>query len=251
MLTCAHISWAQENTDIQITWIDTPSTVNDSHITLKWGIKATAQITAVDITHNGTAVKGINAVSNDGYDMKKSQVLKLEKGENVVDIIVTTITGSKKDSKTIKLLTDDGNNSHDDIGDYENLDSMIVAAYRGEEKAQYLLGKSYLNGTNGLKKDMFESSLWFKKSAEYLFAPSQYEYAIALLEGRGILKNPPLAIEWLVQSANKDYAEAQMKLGLCYEIGEGVDKNIEKAKEMYRRCPLPEAKQRLMALEKQ
>lgn len=242
---------AQSSNDIQIRWIDTPIEVNDSHITLEWGIKSKSQIMNVSILLNGSAVKGINPVVNDGFDMKRSQVLKLEKGDNLIEIHVSTIDGSTKSSKTITLLTNDGNDNHGDFGDYENVDSMIIAAYRGNCGAQYLLAKSYFNGTNGLEKDLFESSLWFKKSAEHHHALSQYEYAMALIDGHGILKNMSLAIYWLTQSANKDCAEAQLKLGLCYENGDGVEQNVKKAKELYRKCPLPEAKQRLMALEKQ
>ena len=256
LLLCIHINtYAQVDNSIQIDWLNAPTTVNKSHVTLKWGIKDQSQITDITISLNGVSVKGINAVSNDGYDMQKSQVLTLEKGENVVEIVVTTIKGNRKSSKTITLLDENNedenhDNNYNDYGNYENINSMIMAAYNGDINAQYLLANSYLNGTNGLEKDLFESSLWFKKSAEHHYVPSQYEYAISLLEGRGILKNPSLAIHWLTLAASENYAEAQLRLGLCYETGVGVNQNLEKAKEWYNKCPLPEAKQRLMALEK-
>ena len=99
--------------------------------------------------------------------------------------------------------------------------------------------------------DLFESSLWFKKSAEHNYSQSQFEYSVALMEGRGIRKNKEAAIYWLKLSTENNCAEAQLKLGLCYEKGDGVPQNIEKAKELYRKCPLAEAKQRLSTLEKQ
>ena len=243
---------AQNAEDIQISWIDTPESVNESLITVRWGIKSKSQIIDVIISLNGNSVKGINAVTNDGYDMRKSQVLTLQKGDNIVDIYVKTVTGSKKSSKTIKLIGNDNDNNHndDDFGDYPSIDSLVVAAYQEDSKAQYLMGKSYLNGTNGFEKDLFESSLWFRISAELLYAPSQFEYSIALLEGRGIMRNQASGINWLILSANNNYSNAQLRLGLCYEKGEGVIQDVEKAKEWYRKCPLPEAKQRLVALEK-
>ena len=241
--------------EIQITWIDTPTSVHESHLTLKWGIKSNAQITDVSITLNGAPIKGIQAVVNDGFDMRRSQVVNLSKGDNVVEISVTTTNGSIKETRTITLIAgnqdDNSDDNHNDIGGYENIDSMIIAAYRGEPKAQYILGKSYLKGTNGFEQDMFESSLWFKKSAEHFYLPSQYEYAIALFEGRGILKNKASSIKWLSEAAQGNYAEARLKLGICYETGDGVQKDIEKAREQYRKCPLPEAQNRLQALENQ
>lgn len=250
LVTCA-LSLAQVVEDIQINWLDTPETVSESVITVKWGIKAKTQIIDVAISLNGNVVKGINAVANDGFDMKKSQVLTLQKGDNDVEISVKTTAGNSKSSKIIKLISNENNNLNDNaFGNYPSIDSLVVAAYQEDPKAQYLMGKLYLKGTNGFEKDMFESSLWFRKSAELQYVPSMYEFSVALLDGRGIMKNQAQGINWLTQSAMKEYAEAQFRLGLCYETGEGVKKDVEKAKELYRKCPLPEAKKRLKILEK-
>lgn len=244
---------AQNDTnDIVIEWMNVPEQTHDSYITVKWGIKSKSQITDIAIVQNGVSVKGINAVMNDGYDMRKTQVLKLSEGDNKIEIVVTSVNGTARSSRNIVFVSDNNNNNNnDDFGNYENIDSMIIAAYRGEEEAQYLLARSYLYGKNGLAIDLFESSLWFKKSAEHDYSQSQFEYSVALMEGRGIRKNKEAAIYWLKLSAEKNCAEAQLKLGLCYEKGDGVPQNIEKAKELYRKCPLAEAKQRLSTLEKQ
>lgn len=236
--------------DIVIEWSSVPEQTHDSYITIKWGIKSKSQITDIAVVQNGVSVKGINAVMNDGYDMRKTQVLKLMKGNNKIEIVVTCVNGTARSSRNIVLVSDNNNSNNDDLGNYENVDSMIIAAYRGEEEAQYLLAQSYLYGKNGLAIDLFESSLWFKKSAEHNNSQSQFEYSVALMEGRGIRKNQEAAIYWLKLSAENNCAEALFKLGLCYEKGDGVQQNIEKAKDLYRKCPLAEAKQRLGALEK-
>ena len=91
LLYCINVhANVQVDDNIQIDWLNAPTTVNKSRVTLKWGINAHAQITDISISLNGVSVKGINAVSNDGYDMLKSQVLTLKKGENNVEIIVIT-----------------------------------------------------------------------------------------------------------------------------------------------------------------
>ena len=102
-------SFAQSNSNIKITWIDTPNEVSESVLTVKWGIKADSQIKDVNILLNGQQTKGINAVSNDGYDMKKSRVFNLTKGENKIEITVTTLTGSQKATKVIKKIKKDRN----------------------------------------------------------------------------------------------------------------------------------------------
>ena len=249
-------SFAQSNSNIKITWIDTPNEVSESVLTVKWGIKADSQIKDVNILLNGQQTKGINAVSNDGYDMKKSRVFNLTKGENKIEITVTTLTGSQKASKVIKYITNDNNNNNNnnvvvnDFGNFECLDSMLVAAYRSNPEAQYLLGKSYLNGKNGFEKDLLEAALWFKKSAENSCAPSQYEYSISLFEGRGIYKNIQSALTWLDASVKQEYPEALLKMGILYENGTFVKKDIEKAAQLYKKCRLKEAKERLNKLGK-
>lgn len=252
ILTAISMVAQNDAKDIVIEWSSVPEQTHDSYITIKWGIKSKSQITNIAVVQNGVSVKGINAVMNDGYDMHKTQVLKLSEGDNKIEIVVTSVNGTARSSRNIVLVSDNNNNNNnDDFGNYENIDSMIIAAYKGEEEAQYLLARSYLYGKNGLAIDLFESSLWFKKSAEHNYSQSQFEYSVALMEGRGIRRNLEAAIYWLKLSADKNCAEAQLKLGLCYEKGDGVPQNIEKAKKLYRKCPLAEAKQRLSTLEKQ
>ena len=77
-----------------------------------------------------------------------------------------------------------------------------------------------------------------------------YEYAISLLDGRGIIKSVPLGIEYLNIAGDNEFAPALLILGIFYEKGNFVEKDVEKAKQLYRKCPLPEAKRRLEALEK-
>ena len=56
LATCA-FSQAQVAEDIQISWIDTPESVSESVITVKWGIRAKSQITDVAISLNGNAIQ--------------------------------------------------------------------------------------------------------------------------------------------------------------------------------------------------
>lgn len=247
ILVCVK-NFAQTDNDIQITWIDTQTEVAENLIKITWGIKASSQITDVVTSLNGIKTKGINAVTNDGYDMRKTQEFNLKDGENNIEIVVTTLKGNKMSTKNIfyKKRNDNDNPIVDnDFEEFECLDSLMEYAHFGHSKAQYLLGKAYLNGINGLSKDVFESSLWFKKAAEKSYPPAEYQFSISLFEGRGIYKNVSKALSWLNAAVNDDYAEAQLKLGILYETGKYVGKDIEKAKDLYRKCPLKEAKERL------
>lgn len=59
------------------------------------GHKGKLQITNVAISVNGVSLKGINAVSNDGYDMVKSQTVNLKEGDNNIRIEVSTEAGKR------------------------------------------------------------------------------------------------------------------------------------------------------------
>lgn len=245
MLILAATALAQSGNDIRIEWIGTPERVKSETLVVKWGIKADAQITGMTVSLNGIVQKGINAVVNDGYDMIKSQELMLKKGTNLIEIVVNTVKGSCKSSRTVTCASDDNvviNN--DDIV----VEDVLALAVIGDSVAQYILGKCYLDGTNGFSRDLFEASLWFKKSAEKSYPVAQYQYAISLLEGRGIYKSVHKGLEWLRSSVAQKYPEAQLKLGICYETGKYVDKDINMAKKLYKECSLVEAKERLNKL---
>ena len=70
------------------------------------------------------------------------------------------------------------------------------------------------------------------------------------LDGRGIIKSVPLGLEYMKIAGDNEFAPALFIMGIFYEKGNFVEKNVEKAKQLYRKCPLPEAKRRLEALEK-
>jgi TPR repeat protein len=44
------------------------------------------------------------------------------------------------------------------------------------------------------------------------------------------------AMIWIKKSADNNYPEAQHLLGYCYEIGEGIEQDLVKAIEFYRKA---------------
>jgi TPR repeat protein len=50
-----------------------------------------------------------------------------------------------------------------------------------------------------------------------------------LMQGDGVDQDTTLAVEWLLQAAEKNHAEAQWRLGLAYARGDGVMKNTSEA----------------------
>lgn len=251
LVVCGNLSsYSQNDQAIEITWLNAPSETQDNLLTLKWGIKAKSQITNVIISVNDVTLRGINAISNDGYDMVKSQTVNLKEGKNKIEITVLTQNCQKEACQTIICKTSDNEEDEDNEDFNVDVDVVVRQAYDKDSVAQYILGKMYMDGRNNMRKDAFEGSLWFKKSAEAGFPPAMYEYAISLLDGRGIIKSVPLGLEYMKIAGDNEFAPALFIMGIFYEKGNFVEKNVEKAKQLYRKCPLPEAKRRLEALEK-
>ncbi len=65
-------------------------------------------------------------------------------------------------------------------------------------------------------------------------AGAQFYVAIGYEEGRGVQKNMVKAVEWYKKAANNKHNGAQYRLGQLYEKGIGVSKSMAMAKKWYR-----------------
>ncbi|MBR4344697.1 MAG: sel1 repeat family protein [Lachnospiraceae bacterium] len=78
---------------------------------------------------------------------------------------------------------------------------------------------------------------WLRKSADNGFAPAQTSAAMRVL---GVLSPPEElkedALKLLLKAVEEDYPPALWNLGLLYEIGQNVEKNVEKGKELEERA---------------
>ena len=105
----------------------------------------------------------------------------------------------------------------------------------GTDKAQ-----SYYDQGKALydKKEYVEAVQFFKKAADLNHAEAQYKLGVCYEKGRGVDMNMEKAVEWYRKSAEQGQAKAQYNLALCYEKGKGVEKNDEQAKQLYKKAVL-------------
>lgn len=104
--------------------------------------------------------------------------------------------------------------------------SNPVAKYVGE--AFVSLGQYYLDGIKAmpLGSDPAYAASLLRHAASYFGnAEAQYLLASLYLEGKGVEKNPTLAINWLAISAKKQHAASQAILGELLWRGEEVPIN--------------------------
>ena len=134
------------------------------------------------------------------------------------------------------------------------------AAEKRLAPAQLLLGTFYLDGT-GTEKDPVQAVVWFKKASDpysfidisamavdpcgnldLLYKPGGAQetaescLGVCYEQGLGVEKDLVQAIYWYRKAAERGSASDQLNLGVHYENGEGVEKDIGQAIIWYRKA---------------
>ena len=100
-------------------------------------------------------------------------------------------------------------------------------------EAERLLNEAYtLYG----QQDFDRSTEVLRQSAELGNAWAQRYYGERLLNGFYAEQNKAEAVKWLRKAAKKKCPEAYYMLGICYENGDGVERDLNKAEAWYRKA---------------
>ena len=75
-----------------------------------------------------------------------------------------------------------------------------------------------------------------RQSAELGYVWAQIFYGRFLCKGIGTALDPAAAVEWFRKAADQNCPDAFYELGVCYENGEGVDRDLDKAIGWYRKA---------------
>lgn len=92
---------------------------------------------------------------------------------------------------------------------------------------------------------------WYRKSAEQDYAEAQVSLGVCYEKGEGVEKSAVDAKKWYEKAALQGYARGQFYLGDCYKMGVGVEKNVAEAVKWYRKAAeqgSAEAAERLKSL---
>ncbi len=103
-----------------------------------------------------------------------------------------------------------------------------------EAKAEKLL-KQAQELFDRLDKDV-ECAELLRQSAELGNAWAQVSYGRFLCKGIGTALDPASAVEWFRKAADQNCPDAFYELGVCYENGEGVERDFDKAIEWYKKA---------------
>lgn len=105
---------------------------------------------------------------------------------------------------------------------------MEAAVEKGNQPAQYRLGKEYLLGRN-VKQDAGKAAAYFKQAAEQGSEHAAYQLGKLYLSEESGFKDVGQGIHWMETAAEKGNQYAQYTLGKLYLYGGDVPQDKEKA----------------------
>ena len=109
------------------------------------------------------------------------------------------------------------------------LENFVKLAEQGSSLAQYYLGLMHYHG-EGFKRDLKKAFAWTAKAARKGGLPAQFGLGYMYYRGEGIKRDFQKASLWLRQAAGQGYILAQYYLGDIYFTGgEGIKKDFQKA----------------------
>jgi hypothetical protein len=86
-----------------------------------------------------------------------------------------------------------------------------------------------LEDGQGIVKDKAAAASYYKLTASQNDADSQYGYAVCVTKGRGVPKDEAEIIQYYKLDANQNHAWAQFHYIVCFENGRGVVKDEAEA----------------------
>jgi TPR repeat protein len=115
------------------------------------------------------------------------------------------------------------------------LELLVQAAELDYPPAQYKLGWCFEYGELGCPTDAVQSIHWFLLAAENNEPNAQFSLAGWYLTGaEGVIEpNDKEAFHWASKAAEQKYVKAEYAIAYFYEMGIGIEKNMEEAMRWY------------------
>ncbi len=126
----------------------------------------------------------------------------------------------------------------------EKFKKLLEDAKTGDPVAQNGLGVMYYTGEaisktpsgQVLNNDPELAAGWFFRAAEQGLADAQFNLGLMYANGEGVEKDMMQAVELFKKAAEQGHVDAQNNLGAMYFTGEGVERNVKKAIEWFEKA---------------
>ena len=120
--------------------------------------------------------------------------------------------------------------SQHDFATARNL--FAEAAQAGDARAQYNLGRMWLDGEGG-PRDYAQALIWSEKAADRGIPAAQYNLGRMYEDGLGVRRDAQRAAAWYEKAAARGFDSAQVRLGEMLASGRGLPADPKRAAELY------------------
>lgn len=126
----------------------------------------------------------------------------------------------------------------------EKFKVLVQDAKAGDPVAQNALGVMYYTGEaisknpsgQVLSNDPELAAGWFFRAAEQGYADAQFNLGLMYANGEGVEKDMAQAVELFRKAAEQGHVDAQNNLGAMYFTGEGIERDEKKAIEWFEKA---------------
>lgn len=108
----------------------------------------------------------------------------------------------------------------------QSIEQVRDKANSGDAYSQYLMGWSYANGANGVKKNYNNALPWFKKASSNGFGAASYFIGWMYYYGEGVEKDDVQALEWLNKASTQGMAESKSMIATLMRKGLPAPKTV-------------------------
>lgn len=117
----------------------------------------------------------------------------------------------------------------------EAMDWYRAQAEAGDAKAQFYYGLALERGTQGSRRDADKAQAveLYKKAAEGGFALAQYRLGVLYQIGQGVERSLPQARKWFGAAAEAGLREAEFNYAVMLETGSGGKRDPKEAARLY------------------
>lgn len=130
-----------------ISWSSATSATSQKYV-IRAGVNSKTKVTEIIVLVNGTTSRGINAVTNDGYEHVINQEVMLNPGKNTISIEAKNASGSTKIVKEVTCTLANTNSLSGSM--YVQLatgEKMNVQVNKQSAVPNYKVAQSYISGT--------------------------------------------------------------------------------------------------------
>lgn len=86
----------------------------------------------------------------------------------------------------------------------QTINQVERLAEEGNLQAQYVLGTHYLNGKDVMQNDALALE-WLSKSAEAGYADAQFFLSVLYIRGKGVARDNDISFAWIKKAADQEH----------------------------------------------